>query len=170
MEQLVTKKTIYDVVKFGVTALTLLTLVACQKYQGARGYTGAQGPAGQDGSSCSVMELPNNEGALVQCTNGTSVVITNGTNGTDGAVGQKGDTGPAGQNATPVTMVKLCPEAGSYPSTFPEYAFDFAGTLYATYWDGHNAWTSELYPGSYSSTSTSAPCNFTVNADGTITH
>lgn len=78
--------------------------------------------------------------------------------------------GPQGPPGTQVTMVQFCTNYNTnYPSTFPEYGFCVNGNLYATYWDGTDAWTSEVVPGNYESTSTSAPCNFSVSQNCAIT-
>lgn len=129
--------------------------------------------------TCTVLPLADNSGATITCPDGTTQTITDGINGLNGATGptgaqgpqgDTGQTGAAGSNGTQVTMVQLCTMyTGSYPSKFPEFAFNVAGTLFATYWDGTNAWTAPLYPGTYRSTSTGAPCDFVVNSDGTVT-
>lgn len=82
-------------------------------------------------------------------------------------VGEKGDTGPqgeAGADATPVTVVKLCPGATTYPSTFIEVAFCVQGSLYATY-SANGGFTTELVPGHYSSHAINSSCGFTVQAN-----
>jgi hypothetical protein len=82
---------------------------------------------------------------------------------TSGPTGPQGTSGVNGTNGNGVTMVQFCPNVTTmYPSTFPEFGFCVGGILYATYWNGTNAWTAEIVPGVYMSTSTSAPCNFTV--------
>ena len=86
-----------------------------------------------------------------------------GTNGKDGANGQDGKDG------TSIEMIKFCPQETQYPTSFPEYGFCIEGKLYATYYDKHNAWTSEIPPGLYMSTSTNAPCNFIVHDNCKIT-
>jgi hypothetical protein len=50
---------------------------------GRDGIDGTDGVDGQDGSSCSVRKTV--EGAIIQCEDGTSAVIWNGTNGHNGA-------------------------------------------------------------------------------------
>lgn len=88
----------------------------------------------------------------------------------DGHDGASGPAGPAGVDTANVTAVKFCRNAVTvYPSSFPEYGFCISGRLYATYWDGHNAWSAEVVPGYYASTSTSAPCNFTVSTNCVVT-
>jgi hypothetical protein len=83
-------------------------------------------------------------------TDQTSILVCNGTNAA-------------------LTTVQFCPNyTVKYPSTFPEFGIVIDNTIYAVYWDGTNAWLTEVPPGNYASTSTSAPCNFTVNNDGTV--
>lgn len=92
-----------------------------------------------------------------------------GKDGGSGAAGNNGAPGSNGQDATPITAVKFCIGATTvYPTSFPEYGFCINGKIYATYWDGTNAWTAEVVPGYYSSTSTSAPCSFSVTANCVI--
>lgn len=67
----------------------------------------------------------------------------------------------AAENEHDVYAVQFCPGyTVTYPSMFPEYGFCIEGELYATYWDGKNAFSTKLVAGAYMSTSTSAPCNF----------
>lgn len=79
-----------------------------------------------------------------------------------GMDGRDGKDGKDGQDSHPVQMVKFCPQETRYPASFPEYGFCVEGKLYATYYDTKNAWTAEIVPGLYMSTSTNAPCNFMV--------
>lgn len=128
--------------------LLLITLIAC----GVSGYAGAPGPDGAKGA-----------------TGAQGPAGTNGTNGATGPIGLTGATGAAGQAGTQVISEQFCSGYTlSYPSTFPEFGLLINGQLFAVYWDGHNSWLAEIPPGYYASTSTSAPCDFTVNADGTI--
>jgi len=117
---------------------------------GATGQTGAIGPQGDIGQ--------------------TGPQGIQGPQGETGQTGQTGATGQAGQNGTGIQTIQFCTSySGTYPSVFPEYGFLIGGKLFAVYWDGVNAWESQVYPGTYESTSTSAPCNFIVNSDGTVT-
>lgn len=100
-----------------------------------------------------------------------------GPKGDTGAKGDTGDAGPQGNaglpgvDATPTIAVQFCPNyTTTYPVTFPEYGFIISSKLYATYFDGVNAWTAQIPPGVYRSTSTSAPCDFRVNEDGSISN
>lgn len=88
-----------------------------------------------------------------------------GSQGSSGTNGSDGSQGPQGVPGAPAkaTAVQFCPRyAVVYPSTFPEFGLCIDDTLYAVYWDGKNSWLAEIPPGYYSSTSTTAPCNFTV--------
>lgn len=104
---------------------------------------GPQGPAGQNGSN-------GQDGAP-------------GQNGSDGSNGQDGADGTNGQDGTEVTIVRFCP--GYAATSYPEIGFCIKNKIYATFWDGRQSWTAEVPPGSYRSTSTGAPCNFTVTAN-----
>jgi len=55
---------------------------------GAQGASGAQGIAGTPGSSCTVVS--ETYGALIACSDGTSVSVYNGTNGQNGHDGADG--------------------------------------------------------------------------------
>lgn len=62
-------------------------------------------------------------------------------------------------------MLQFCPGyTGAYPGPLPEYGQCLNGVIYATCWDGHNAWTCQVYPGHWDSTSTGAPCSFDVQS------
>lgn len=143
---------------------------------GAQGLPGVNGTNGKDAVPCSVS--PVSGGALVSCPDGTTSLVTNGVNGVNGldgingtdglngTNGTNGSNGTNGTNATPITTVQFCPNyTGTYPSDFPEFGICIAGNTYAVYWDGRNAWLAQVYPGAYSSTSSSAPCNFTMLAN-----
>lgn len=92
----------------------------------------------------------------------TSIVICSGI---------QGNPGTDGTSATSVSTVQFCSGyQTNYPGTFPEFGLVILGSIYAVYWDGHNAWLAQIVPGYYMSTSTSAPCNFIVNNDGTVSH
>lgn len=79
-----------------------------------------------------------------------------------GMPGPQGIPGPPGE-AAKIGMIKFCPGYDTvYPRTFPEFGMCISDVLYAVYWDKHNAWLAEAVPGRYESTSTSAPCSFTV--------
>jgi hypothetical protein len=49
-----------------------------------------EGEPGEDGTSCTVIDNPDGTEALLQCEDGTSVVISDGTDGAPGADGQDG--------------------------------------------------------------------------------
>lgn len=143
-------------------ALTTLTCMGPAGHNGKDGKPGSQGPAG---SSCSQTKLgatgisgdpAEYGGSIITCGDGLPTVISNGRPGSQGIQGSPG---------TSVTAVQFCPNYQlTYPSTFPEVGMCFSNVLYAVYWDkaNLNAWLTEIPPGYYASTSTSAPCNFTV--------
>lgn len=137
--------------------LGLIFLIGCGP-QGIQGVPGPAGPPGAPGVGCSVSPVtasPSapNGGSLIACPNSQALVL----NGTNGAPG------------TSVAMVQFCPQyTTNYPSVFPEYGTCVGNSLYAVYWDGKNAWEAMVAPGQYDSTSTSAPCDFTVLANCSI--
>ena len=60
--------------------------------EGERGSTGPRGPRGANGEgSCAVIEVE--DGAVIKCTDGTTVTIVNGTSGIDGIDGVDGVSG-----------------------------------------------------------------------------
>lgn len=86
-----------------------------------------------------------------------------GLNGQDGAIGTTGPQGNPGVDATPVTIVKLCPGSTIYPSTFVEVAFCINNKLYAVY-STNGGFESEIPPGSYNSNGVNSTCTFTVTS------
>ncbi len=118
-----------------------------QGIQGATGAPGIQGNAGVAGAQ----GIPGITGA-------------NGTNGTDGVNGATGPQGTPGINPTATYSVQFCSNQGptSYPNNFPEYGLCISNMLYGVYYDGHNAWLSQIVPGEYMSTATGLQCDFQV--------
>lgn len=92
-----------------------------------------------------------------------------GATGATGSTGAQGDRGPAGVDATPVTMVQLCPGTPVYPTTFVEYAFCVNNELYATY-SANGGFTTLLPPGRYSSQGINSRCDFTVEPNCNVTN
>lgn len=176
--------------------ISLLILTACGGMvlvpgpPGPSGTPGEQGPPGANGKDGSPIVAKVVLADVSVCANGGSVInmgidlngdnklqdneITTSVktcNGLDGAPGSTGANGLNGTNSSLVEPIKFCKNYNtSYPSTFPEYGLQIGTDLFAVYWDGHNSWMALIPPGYYRSTSTSAPCNFTVNSDGTITN
>jgi len=152
--------------------LTLLSSCAEKVFNALpQGPQGVRGNDGVDAKPCVAKAVTG--GVELTCPGQDTQFIANGAEGDAGqmgATGPKGSTGAAGQDATPVTMVALCGGQQVSPSAFAEYAMCIQGDLYGTYWDGHNAWTTKLPPGNYSSTSTTLPCNLTVGPNCTVTH
>lgn len=81
--------------------------------------------------------------------------------GTIGLAGESGPQGQPGRDATPVTVIPLCPGESVYPDTFVEYAFCVGGKLYATY-SANGGFTTYLPPGTYNSSAVNSACTFTV--------
>lgn len=145
--------------------LTSLVLSGCAGVSdtGYQNYVGPQGNPGLNGANgLGCYEYPvaptglSNDpaqygGMMITCAN-SAQLITNGTPGVNGA------PGAPGQAAQPV---QFCSQYANN-SGFPEYGFCINNNLYGVFWDGHNAWMAELPPGGYSSTSSGAPCNFTI--------
>ncbi len=91
-----------------------------------------------------------------------------GNNGATGATGPEGPQGPAGANGTVITPIQFCTGTPSYPSTFPEYGLLINGRIYAVY-SANDGFLTYLPPGEYYSNAIGSSCDFTVNANGTIT-
>lgn len=155
------------------TLLVTFSLVIFNSCGGKVGPKGDTGVPGADGKSCTQTLVDPTAiagspaqygGSLITCGD-KNTFIHNGSPGLQGDKGDTGAPGATGQAGTSITSVQFCPNFHlSYPSTFPEIGFCFNGDLYAVYWDkaNLNAWLTEIPPGYYASTSTSAPCNFTV--------
>ena len=143
--------------------LTLL-LASC-----GRETTVTPGPAS---FNCSVQD--NSKGALVSCPDGTTAEIDSGApglpgvtgfTGSQGVVGNTGADGVPGTPGSVITVVQFCPGYTESYGTFAEFGWCLGGTLFAVYDGGANdVFLSELPLGAYSSTSTGAPCSFTVGA------
>lgn len=84
-----------------------------------------------------------------------------GDTGATGATGEAGADGADGSDASPVTFVKFCPGATTYPSKFVEGGFCIQGKLYGTY-SANGGFSTELPPGTYGSHGINASCNFTI--------
>lgn len=139
-----------------VAALFMLSS-GCAKH-GTPGDQGPKGDPGASGVSCTQTLISASHvsgdpseygGTMIHCSNG-DVFVSNGAPGAP-AVG--------------FSAIQFCPGYTTYPSAFPEFGFCSQGSIYAVYWDGHNAWMALVAPGYYASTSTSAPCNFHVAAN-----
>lgn len=167
-------KSIYSFIIGFFIALGVFSILAsisgCAKIQNpVPGPQGQPGPQGDPGIGCTQTLIHPSHisgdpaeygGSEIHCAN-SDVLITNG------APGQQGQQGLPG---TATTAVQFCPGyTTTYPSSFPEFGFCSQGSIYAVYWDGHNAWLAEVVPGYYASTSTSAPCNFHVAANCVVT-
>lgn len=92
-----------------------------------------------------------------------------GLDGSNGKAGQDGTNGRDGMDASPVTVVELCPGTTTYPSVFVEVAFCIGGKLYGTY-SANGGFSTELVPGNYNSNAIGNSCNLTVGVNCVITH
>lgn len=131
--------------------------------QGTTGTPGAQGSQGPEGSSCSAQPVVG--GALITCTDGTSVVLWNGVDGRNGVDGQDGADAPP----TAYTVVGLVDPCGKQ-SSFDEVLLRLQnGDLLAHYASGNQQFLARISPGSYVTTD-GTHCYFTVSNDGSITN
>lgn len=162
-------------------ALPNNSLVAVPGPAGSPGPIGSTGPQGTPGISIVSTATPDlsntcgNTGTVIMMAqdteqlgvwspldnNQTAILVCNGINGTNGT---------NGVNSTAISTVQFCPGYTSYPSSFPEFGLCVNSAIFAVYWDGRNAWLAETVPGYYESTSTSAPCNFTVKTNCVISN
>lgn len=117
------------------------------------------------------------QASVAQCANGGLVFNTENGNVNqsnivcNGATGPQGQQGPSGVDLSSVSVVQFCSGyQTSYPNSFPEFGMCVNGNLYAVYWNGSDAWLAEIVSGYYASTSTSAPCNFTVTSGCNVTN
>lgn len=132
------------------------------------------GLSGLDGSNSSISVT---QATVAQCAAG-GFVFTSQTGGLsttnkvcNGTTGPQGQQGPAGTDIASVSVVQFCTGyTTSYPGTFPEYGICIANKIYGVYWDHTNSWLAEVVPGAYNSTSTTAPCSFTVASGCLISH
>lgn len=92
-----------------------------------------------------------------------------GVPGPKGDTGAQGVQGEAGTDATPVTIVQLCPGTTTYSSKFVEIAFCVGGRLYGTY-SQNGGFSTELPPGSYSSNGINSSCSFIIYADCIVSY
>lgn len=88
--------------------------------------------------------------------------------GPSGLGGEPGAQGLPGVDASGVTVVQLCPGTASY-GTFIEIGFCINSHLYATY-SSNGGFSTEIFPGAYSSAGVNSSCSFTVGDNCTITH
>lgn len=140
-------------------------LTACQDK--VHFMAGAKGDPGAPGNSCAVNNTPG--GALISCTDGSSAFIGNGHDGGVGPSGPSGAPGSPGLNATPITIVNLCPGVTTYPTTFVEVGFCINNNLYAVYSE-NNGFLTYVPPGSYSSNAHGSSCSLVVHTNCVVTH
>lgn len=134
------KKHEMNVVVVLVVSFLMTCIVNCQGPEGIQGVDGVQGNQGSAGAD-----------------------------GSQGAQGPSGPAGSPGLNATPVTVVQLCPGATSYPGVFVEVALCINNKLYAVY-SIPGSFLTLLPPGSYTSSGIHSACNLTVGPGCQVTH
>lgn len=168
--------------------IVIILIMGCQPDQGVPGPQGAvgtpgvAGPTGPAGAPAVAPTLGITGAPLSACPNG-GVTLTTTTPATcgwgcapvitsqnicNGTQGMPGATGAAGTNATPVTVVELCPGVSSYPGVFVETALCIDGELYGVY-SVPNAFLTGLPNGNYTSTGIGSACNLSINGC-TVTH
>lgn len=148
-----------------LVAIGLITAAFLLGCCGPQGQAGLQGKPGV--SAPSIYTLP---ASLSECSTGGTVVyvgaaetiVCNGLQGSTGATGSTGSTG------TLVEIVQFCPGTPAY-GNFMEVGIKIGTDIYAVY-SANNGFLTRLLPGNYVTTATGLNCNFTVNADGTITY
>ena len=95
------------------------------------------------------------QGSLIQCTDGSSSLLLNGTNGTSGSI---------------INAVQFCPNVSpSYPSTFPEVGFCIGNQIYAVY-SALDGFMTLITPGLYESNAIGSSCTFTVKPNCIISN
>jgi hypothetical protein len=133
------------------------------------GPTGAKGDKGDPGENCTVQQAVN--GALILCPDGSNVLVLNGEKGEKGDQGNKGDNGEDGQDASPssYSIVAVIDPCGDSPNEFDEVIIRLAdNSLIAYFEDGGKRFLASIPAGSYQTTDRQK-CNFTVNANMTVT-
>ncbi len=133
------------------------------------GPPGPVGQTGKPGSSCSTVQLDN--GARIDCTDGTHSVVLNGAVGTVGPQGNIGQTGMAGERGAdaPISSYAVTEIISPCPGTgYREVLLRLQNnTLLAHYSDGQKQFLSIIGPGTYSLTDGSN-CIFTIQSNYTI--
>ncbi len=125
----------------------LLVFIFCTVLIISCGQKTIQGPVGPKGST--------------GITGVTGAAGLPGNDGTTGPTGPQGQPGVDGTDADSVTIVKLCPQTTTYPSTFVEIAFCVNHKLYGTY-SANDGFSTEIVPGTYSSNGINSSCTFIV--------
>ncbi len=120
--------------------LVIMTISACAPQKGDKGDT-VVGPVGERG-------VP-----------GESIV------GNPGADGQNGSDGV---DATPTTIIRLCPGFTQYNSTFVEVALCIQNRLYGVY-SANGGFMTEIVPGTYLSEGINNTCTLVVGSNCQVT-
>ncbi len=123
---------------------------------GPAGAAGPVGPPGEAGTSCSVSPYTN--GALISCTDGTSVVLLDGVDEVDGT-----DAVPSPYMI--VGFIDPCGPQGSFDEVLMQLD---SGQLIAHYSHGNRQFLVSLPPGNYTTTDGTS-CSFVVHSDMSVT-
>lgn len=141
--------------------LVAILLAGCQ---GPRGYTivgpqgtpgiqGQSGQPGQDALPCTAFKASGV--TTIACPGSPPVSVLDGLNGAPGTV---------------ITPIQFCPGVTPiYPLSFPEYGLVINGQIYGVY-SQNGGFLALLPPGTYNSNAVGSSCDFTINADNTISN
>lgn len=124
----------------------------CNGSNGATGPQGNMGPQGATGPQ-GIQGIPGIMGPV----------------GPQGPIGIPGLNGTNGTPGTVVTPIQFCPGTTVYPSVFLEYGLLIDNRVYGVYSYDNGFWA-YLPPGYYESNAIGSSCNFTINANGTVTN
>lgn len=104
-----------------------------------------------DNCSVSTINSPIS-GSLIQCPDGTSSFVNNGSNGINGTV---------------ISVVQFCPGTTTYPTEFNEVGLCINNNLWAVY-SSNGGFFTEVLPGTWSSDGINSSCDFQVGPNCTI--
>lgn len=148
--------------------LAVVVAFGCRGQQGPSGELGAKGDAGAPATPPSIAITPISPSTT--CPNGGSLITIGTANSVvcNGNQGSPGLNGMPGVDATPTTIIQLCPGMTTYPTTFVEVAICANDELYAVY-SYNNGFLTLLPPGDYISNAVGSNCNFHVGSHCTVT-
>lgn len=135
-----------------ILVILFMCLVSCGKNNPT--VSGRDGTNGLN-SSCTVITLAvgqpgaPNGGAVINCSDGSSSVVLNGTPGNSGTI---------------VAPVQFCSGITTYPNTFNELGICVDNKVYGIY-SLNGGFMTLLPPGAYSSNGVNSSCNFTIEAN-----
>lgn len=171
------------------TFMLIIFIVACLYASlgccGRQEQAGIKGDPGTTAPPVSVITAP---ASPSDCpTGGTHVAVgdkafdvcsgasgASGLNGSDGMsivgpIGPAGSPGANGIDATPITVVDLCPGVTSYPGVFIEVGLCINRGLYGVY-SANGGFMTYLPPGNYSSNAIGSACTLTIGSNCMVSH